>query len=93
MGASYGSLRATDFTAAAKKDDATVKWYHDSNAEISVGVPMAPPLPTDDAYFNTFCHSKHAAQPLISMVSSLVNDGVVSFCSSNFNGFVMMSAT
>ncbi|GKA18063.1 hypothetical protein Tco_0697900 [Tanacetum coccineum] len=49
MGASYGSLRATDFTAAAKKDDATVKWYHDSNAEISVGVPMAPPLPTDDA--------------------------------------------
>ncbi|GJZ11402.1 hypothetical protein Tco_0546161, partial [Tanacetum coccineum] len=45
MGASYGSLRATDFTAAAKKDDATVKWYHDSNAEISVGVPMAPPLP------------------------------------------------
>ncbi|GKA50876.1 hypothetical protein Tco_0744072, partial [Tanacetum coccineum] len=56
MGASYGSLRATDFTAAAKKDDATVKWYHDSNAEISVGVPMAPPLPTDDAYLIHFLH-------------------------------------
>ncbi|GJR61624.1 hypothetical protein Tco_1503786 [Tanacetum coccineum] len=54
MGAAYGSLRATDFAAAAKKDDAddddTIKWYRDTNAQISVGVPMAPPLPTDDAY-------------------------------------------
>ncbi|GKA85599.1 hypothetical protein Tco_0807253 [Tanacetum coccineum] len=53
MGAAYGSLRATDFAAAAKKDDAddddTIKWYRDTNAQISVGVPMAPPLPNDDA--------------------------------------------
>ncbi|GJR82120.1 putative receptor-like protein kinase, partial [Tanacetum coccineum] len=74
-GASYGSLRATDFTAAAKKDDATVKWYHDSNAEISVGVPMAPPLPTDDGYMEVEACGKDTRHMIIELDYPLLETG------------------
>ncbi|GJY58928.1 hypothetical protein Tco_0458820 [Tanacetum coccineum] len=47
MGLCHGSLSAS--AAAAAKDD-TVKWYLDTNVEITVGVPMAPPLSTDDSF-------------------------------------------
>ncbi|GJU02309.1 reverse transcriptase domain-containing protein [Tanacetum coccineum] len=39
---------ATDAADAAKDD--TVKWYPDTNAEITVGVPMPPPLSTDGGF-------------------------------------------
>ncbi|GJT46503.1 hypothetical protein Tco_0955218 [Tanacetum coccineum] len=35
-------------------DDDTIKWYRDTNAQISVGVPMAPPLLNDDGSFPFF---------------------------------------
>ncbi|GKC65642.1 hypothetical protein Tco_1098240 [Tanacetum coccineum] len=41
MGSCHGSLCA--------KDD-TVKWYPDTKAEITVGVPMPPPLSTDGSF-------------------------------------------
>ncbi|GKF21118.1 hypothetical protein Tco_0069756 [Tanacetum coccineum] len=46
MGWCHGSPSAT---AAAAKDD-TVKWYPDTKAEITVGVPMPPPLSTDGSF-------------------------------------------
>ncbi|GJZ99086.1 hypothetical protein Tco_0671637 [Tanacetum coccineum] len=46
MGSCHGSLSVTIATAA--KDD-TIKWYLDTNAGITVGVPISPPLSTDSS--------------------------------------------